>query len=248
MSRIRFRVKLNKGKHGVPLAKLEEFLASTRKFLASAARDLDLSDPDGWTAVQFRNGSLEWTNESPHDVAPPIVGMFNDAVISLSKGRPSNRFETNTISEWAGMFQGLDSHEEVGIAIYPEETGRAKWLKVIREVALLPFDTVAILPVRESIGSLQGTVHSWYRASEPPYFVLRESASRELIKCFYEEGDYGGVVEAVKSKDQVIHVHGRIYTNTASRSIQQVQADRILPAEPFTFRDFETLWNRGRPQ
>lgn len=86
--------------------------------------------------------------------------------------------------------------------------------------------------VRESIGGIQGTVHSWYCAAEPPYFMLCESATRELIKCFYGETDYDAVVQAVKSKNQIIHIHGRIFSDTARRCIREVSVDRIVPADP----------------
>jgi hypothetical protein len=104
------------------------------------------------------------------------------------------------------------------------------------------------LAVRESIGSLQGKLHSWYRESEPPYFTLRELTTRSLVKCFYEESDYDAVVKAVKTKNQVVHVHGRVFTDTIQQCIREIKADRIVPADPFTFRDFEGVWNEGKTQ
>jgi hypothetical protein len=247
MSHVRLRVKLNKGRRGVQLAKLESFIASMRRFLVAVSQDLDIPNPDEWAGVDFRNGSLEWTNESDTEVAPPIIGVFNETVTHLSKGQLAPQIQSDTSEEWFNVFETLEQREEISIGIYPEGVNRAKWLKVTREIALLPSAKVG-LAIRESIGSVQGTVHAWYRESEPPYFTLRESATYALIKCFYQDLDYEAVVKAVRTKQQVIHVHGRVFTNTIHNCIRDVRADRIIPADPFSFNDFEKYWNAGKSQ
>lgn len=247
MSRLKLRIKLNKGQRGVPLAKLESFIGGLRRFLAAASRDLDIPNSEGWAGVEFRNGSVEWTNESPLEVPPPVIGIFNTTITQLSKGQISPYIEPGTNANWAEVFQELDPREQVGIAIYPPDKSRAKWLKITREIAMRTAARPG-LHVRESIGAIQGTVHTWYRESEPPYFTLRESSSRALIKCFYRQGDYGAVVQAVESEYQVIHVHGKIFTDTVLQCVREISTDRIIPSEPFSFSDFEKVWNRGKTQ
>jgi hypothetical protein len=58
MAHLRLRIKLNKGKRGISLEKLERIVAETRKFLVASAQDLDVTNPDSWVGVDFRNGSL----------------------------------------------------------------------------------------------------------------------------------------------------------------------------------------------
>jgi hypothetical protein len=247
MSHLRLRIKLNKGKRGIPLQKLERIVSETRKFLISTSHDLDIMSPDNWVGVDFRNGSLLYTNESAALVGPAQLQSFNQSVTLLSKGQAAPRLQPATIERFFGIFEALEAREELNLGIYPEGSDRPKWLKVTREIALLPL-VRSELPIRESIGALQGTLHTWFRASDPPYFTLRVLSTQDLVKCFYEDSDYEAVLQAVKEKNQVVHVHGRIFTETAGRSVDHVAADRIVPAEPFTFDDLEKFLNGDKVQ
>jgi len=133
----------------------------------------------------------------------------------------------------------------LGIGIYENGNARPKWLKVSRRdrpIALYR----AGLSIRESIGSVQGTVHVWFRLSVPPYFNLRELSTQALIKCYYDKSDYDAVLMAVQKETQVVHVHGRIFTDVPGRCIDHVDADRIVPVEPFSLKDLEKFFGWGQ--
>lgn len=247
MSHLRLRIKLNKGKRGIPLQKLERIVSETRKFLIATAQDLDIMSPDNWVGVDFRNGSLLYTNESAALVGPPQVQHFNQSLTLLSKGQLAPRLHPATVDRFFGIFEALEPREELDFGIYPDGSDRPKWLKITREIALLPTARTE-LAVRESIGALQGTVHTWFRLSDPPYFTLRVLSTQELVKCFYDDSDYEAVLEAVKERNLVVHVHGIIFTETAARCIEHVVADRIVPAEPFTFDDLEKFLDGDKVQ
>jgi hypothetical protein len=247
MSHLRLRIKLNKGRRGIPLEKLERIVSETRKFLIATSQDLEIPSPESWIGVDFRNGSLLYTNESAETVAPTQIQVFNQSLIHLSKGELAPQLQHSTAEHFFGMFEALEPREDLGIGIYENGSARAKWLKVSREIALLP-STRAGLSIRESIGSVQGTVHVWFRLASPPYFNLRELSTQALIKCFYDRSDYEAVLLAVQKETQVVHVHGRIFTDMPGRCIDHIDADRIVPVEPFSFDDLEKFLDGDKTQ
>ncbi len=247
MSHLRLRIKLNKGQRGISLEKLEKIVSETRKFLVATSQDLEIISPENWIGVDFRNGSLLYTNESAAIVSPPQIQVFNQSLIHLSKGELAPQLQPSTAEHFFGMFEALEPREGLGIGIYVDGNDRPKWLKVSREIALLP-STRAGLPIRESIGAVQGTLHVWFRKSDPPYFNLRELSTQALIKCYYDKSDYAAVLQAVKTENQVIHVHGRIFMDMIGRCIDHIKADRIIPADPFTFSDLEKFLDGEKVQ
>ncbi len=247
MSHLRLRIKLNKGQRGIPLEKLAAIVAETRKFLIATSQDIEILNPESWIGVDFRNGSLLYTNESATEVSPAQVHSFNQSLTHLSRGRFPTLLQQSTVEHFYGIFETLEPREKLTFGIFPDDSSRAKWLTVTREVALLPSSRIG-LAVRESIGALQGSIHTWFKMSEPPYFTLRDLATQALVKCFYEDSDYDAVVQAVRLKNQVIHVHGRIFTDMVHHCIDHVEADRIVPAESFTFNDLENYLGTGKVQ
>lgn len=247
MSHLRLRVKLNKGKRGISLEKLEKIVAETRKFLVSIAEDLDIGDPSSWVGVDFRNGSLSFTNESHTTVNEVQAERFNESIIALARSEFPPMTREATAEQFFKVAASLDADERAKIGIFPVSSKPAKWLTISRGTAVLARPEQQ-LPYRQTIGSIQGTIHSLFKESRESFFYIRELSSEYLIKCFYGADDYPAIVRALQVRGQVLHVHGLVVTNTSTRSVKHVQVDRIVLADPFGFEDVERFINEGTTQ
>lgn len=237
MSRLKLRITLNKGQHGIKLQKLENVVEELRKFLASAGEDINLSEPTAWVGVDFRNSSLEFVSEYSHGVGGNELSRFNGALVSLTHGEFPPSFRKSTSDYFFDITEYVDQDEIIHFAVF-EEDGSEVPLELSKKTALAA-RSINVLPFRESLGAVQGRIHSLHKESDQPYFTLRELSTENLIKCFYGPEDYAAIVQALKEKNQVVHVKGKIVTDTRGRSIKHVRVQRIVLAEPFGYEDVE---------
>jgi hypothetical protein len=99
---------------------------------------------------------------------------------------------------------------------------------------------IKVLPFRETIGSIQGKIHSLYKESKPhPYFTLRELSTGNLIKCEYEVDVYPLIIRALGAIEQVIHVRGAVMYDTRGHSIHHVDVREIMLAAPYGYEDVD---------
>jgi hypothetical protein len=246
MSHIKLRILLNKGQRGIALNKLERISEEIRKFVEELGEDIDLSDPSAWIGVDFINSSLGFTTEYSYEVDAAKLGRFNEAIGALARGQYLPSLRDSTSSQFFNFAKALDLEELVDLETFSED-GTPHKFEVSRKTAILA-QSPQLPPFRESIGAVQGKIHSFHMASKPPFFNLRELSTGNLVKCLYPPEDYSAVLDALKIREQVIHVRGRIVTDTRERNIDHIRVTEILLAERYVYQDVEKFLNSGKTQ
>jgi hypothetical protein len=246
MSQLKLRITLNKGKRGIPLSKLELLVEEMRKFLTSMGEDFELVEPTNWAGVDFRNSSLEFTSEYQLPVGMDKLVRFNGAVRTLTRSEFPSSLQSSTSEHFFKIANMLDSDEVADIAVF-EENGTPVQFEISRRTASLAW-FIDVLPYRETNGAIQGQIHSLYKESKPPHFMLRELSTGNLIKCEYEVTEYPAIVQALKNKDQVLHVSGTIITKTRERNIDHIKVKQILLAESYGFEEVERFLRSEKSQ
>jgi hypothetical protein len=246
MQNLRLRVKLNKGRRGVPLDKLEKFVAEMRKFLAQIGDDLAIPDSKEWVGVDFENSSLAFTNENLLPVSPEKAGRFNESVLALSRSEFPPFIQQSTANQFFRMASYFGPNDTADIAVF-DERDTPLWVEISAKTAVLARQQ-NILPYRVAQGAIQGIIHNVFVEAEKPYFTLRELSSQKLVKCFYGQDDYAAVWETLKSPGQIVHVRGTIVTETQKRNIDHITVSNIIPAEPYSYADVERFLGGDRPQ
>jgi hypothetical protein len=246
MSYLRIRITLNKGKRGIALDKLEHVIEEMRKFLVSAGDDMELTEPTAWAGVDFKNSSLEFTSEYQLPVDAIKLMRFNGAITSLARSEFPPSFRPATSEHFFEMANLLAPDETADMAIFNEDETPIPFEISRRTATLARF--IDVLPYRQTLGSVQGKIHSLYKESKPPHFMLRELSTDNLIKCVYDIDDYPAIIKALEEKDQVLHVRGLVVTDTRERNIDHVSVKGILLAERYGFEDVVKFMRTGKTQ
>jgi len=241
MAHLKLKIELNKGKHGISLDKLEKVVQEMRRFLDSLGDDIELAEPKAWIGADFTNGSMGFASEYPFEVGPTKLVQFNETIIELARSDFPQSIQRSTANKFFQLAEILESEETAEIAVF-DETNRPVSLQISQNTAVLA-RRIRVFPFRESLGSVQGKIHSLYKESKPhPYFTLRELSTSNLIRCQYEADVYPEIIRALSAIDQVIHVRGNIITDTRERSIDHVKVREIKLAEPFGYEDVERFF------
>lgn len=246
MSYLKLRITLNKGKRGIKLDKLEHIVEEMRRFLSSLGDDIELTEPTSWVGMEFVNSSLGFTSEYEYQVDTPKLARFNGAIIALAKSEFPSSLRPATSESFFNMAAMLDVDEIADVGVFNED-GTVMPFEISQRTATLA-RFIDVLPFRQTEGAVQGKIHSLYKESKPPHFVLRELSTGDLIKCLYEIDDYPAIVKALENKDQVLHVRGTVVTDTRERNIDHVSVKRILLAEQYGFADVEKFLRTGKAQ
>ncbi len=236
MQNLRLRVKLNKGRRGISLDKLEKFVVEMRKFLMQAGDDLNISEPRKWIGVDFEDGSLSFTNESASPQTSLNAAHFNESIIALGKSEFPPYLQETTSNQFFKVAGGLDVGDTADIAVFDGEV--PTWFEISQSTGVLARKD-RLLPYRITQGAVQGTIHSIFIDNEKPYFTLRELSTQKLIKCYFNNDDYEAVVETLKRKGQILHIRGTVVADTQKRIIDHVAVTRIIPSEPFSYADVD---------
>lgn len=236
MANLRLKIELNKGKRGISLDKLEKIVQEMRKFLESMGDDIELVEPDSWVGVDFTNGSLGFATEYPHDVAAPKLARFNDAIVALANSEFPQSIQRSTANKFFELASTLERGETAELLVFDERHAPIP-IRISYDTAEVA-RRIKVLPFRESIGSVQGKIHSLYKESKPrPYFTLRELSTENLIKCVYETDTYPDIIRALSVIDQVIHVRGAIMADTRGHSIHHMNVSEIKLAQSYGYED-----------
>jgi hypothetical protein len=246
MANLKLRIEFNKGKPGVDLDKLEHVIESMRRFLASLGEDIELLDPTAWIGIDFKNGSLGFVTEYPRVVDGGKLTRFNDAVLAVARSEYPASLRQQTANQFFNLASVFDIGETADMAVF-SESGAEIQFEISRKT-VTDAQSLKLLPFRETLGSVQGTIHSWFREAKNPYFVLRELSSRDLINCHYEPDDYPAIYKAMEIRDQVVHVRGTILTDTRKHEIKHVRVKDMILAEPFGYEDVEKFLKTSRAQ
>jgi hypothetical protein len=247
MATLKLKIEFNKGKPGIGLDKLEKVVESVRRFLSSLGEDIELLEPNAWVGNNFKNGSVEFVNEYPRDVEVLKLDKFNSILLAMGRSERPPAVRDYTANQFFDLAVELDiDGQKANMAVFSKD-GTELPFEIGRKTAIAA-QSLNLLPYRDTLGSVQGTIHSWYRESKEPYFVLRELSSRNLIKCFYEDDDYQAIYDALKNREQIVHVRGTVSTDTRKHEIRHVHVKSMILAEPFGYEDLERFLGASRPQ
>jgi hypothetical protein len=236
MTHIRLRMKLDKGKRGVALEKLQNIVAETTKFLFSISEDLKLDASAKWVGTDFRNQSLSYNVEYPLSVPHDKQVQFNAAVEGLIRKERVQFLRPATAMKFYGIAKPLEEKEKMAIGVFLNGPNRAKWFKITHDLSKVSLAKSATKA--EYIGAAQGTVHSWFKEADEPHFQLRETQSGALIKCYYDDQHYAMVASAVQMRNQIVHVHGMVKADLLDNVIEEIRIDNLLTPRKFTVSDY----------
>jgi hypothetical protein len=245
MAQVKVRIELNKGRTGAPLDKLGDVAKQFERFLRSLATDLQLEGARGeWLAVNFRNGSISWTAALQDDVPEAQVRHFNECLEFIADFDPdsegTNAMVSNrTLLEYGRLGERIDADEVIGIGLYSGARSRLKWRRI--EYRRASRIRRAMEEPILSYGSVQGLLHSVILEAKRPYFMVHELSSEQPVRCYYELTLYDDVIKALAHRSAIIHATGDMKLDRATRSIGEMEVeriDRVLPLTDDEFRSF----------
>jgi hypothetical protein len=243
---LRIRIELQRSSRGIEMPKLAELAREAQKFLKLVAEDVGLDVDGTWVAQDFYNQGIGFDAAfQASDIDTPDVSSYLHAVEQVvSVGPESNwyvpRVRPATLLQSARIARIADDDELVRIGFYNGDAPAVTWkpLHKSRAVALVEHFQELI----EYRGMAQGVIHSLYKESQPPYFDLRDLASRELVKCFYQPSQYPDVHAALERKDAVVLVSGWIRVRRQDRQIREITIERIQSTKPLDRRQLEEFF------
>lgn len=244
MARLKVRFVINQGRHGAPMAKLGQIAEQTERFLRVFANDLGLNAKLGdWLAADFRNSSVEFQAELPHEVSPAVAQLFSTGLEVLADFDPESEGLNGRVSEAAAL-----EYSKIGTLIDPDEIIRMgvitphKSAPHWRDITYSAFTRIRReleQPISAS-GAVQGILHAWFKEAREPHFQLRELATDELIKVFYPDRLYEDVARAVQERSTTLFVEGEVRYDKVTRRALELKAESIKGLEmmsPDEFRD-----------
>jgi hypothetical protein len=246
MALLRIRIELQRPRQGIEMPKLAELARETQKFLRLVAEDVGLDIEGTWVAQDFYNQGIGFdATFQTSDIDDPEAQSYVHAVEQVvSVGPDSNwyvpRVRPVTLIQSAKIARIAGDDELVRIGFYNGSAPAVTWkpLHKSRAAAIIEHFQEWI----EYRGMAQGVIHSLYKESQPPYFDLRDLASRELVKCFFQQSQYPDVYAALERKDAVVIVSGWIRARRQDRQIGEIRVERIQATKPLHRRELEEFF------
>jgi len=239
MQKLRLKFELNRGRIGIPFAKLAAFSIEANKFLESVASDVGILSPE-WIAGKFDNGSVLFDCECDvQDDAARVTGYETiKAIIKNNRSDPHIALvQPRTWNRFGEMFKAIDRDEIVWIGLY-NGAADPEMFKVTKDT----------LPVYEPprgaryYGEIQGIVHAFFKEDSPPRFIVRELSTKRLINCVFDSNKtdmYEQAVELLRDKGAVIFVEGDIEEDAESGFVKTVYVKDFLPAPKFDLAKYK---------
>jgi len=240
MKRFRIHLELNRGRHGVPLAKLAAVQQDLLKFLNSLSADLQLHvDDDQWLADRFENGSYLCDIELSEDLAAAELGQLQDTFEALLQSKATERtlrLSTTTRARFVKIWSHLDADEIALMGVYRDDAV-APELFELRQLTGL--NLVGGLIDRNEYGEIQGVVHSFITGVEKPYIVIRELSTNEKVNCFFRPDQYQAMVELLKDRRAVVFVEGWLRLDPETQFVKRIQVEYFRPAPEFSLQRYQ---------
>jgi hypothetical protein len=229
VARLKFKLEINPGGHGVRLDKLGKISNVAERFLRNLADDagakLSIGD---LVASNFYDSSFGSTVEAITDVPPDVVATFDSGIEFFShfdgetlKDIPT-KFTKRTIQSFVALGDEMESDEAIRIGLLNGGV-EPRWEKLTKASTVLMRNFLD--EPYQYRGALQGRLGTWYK--ESGYFNLKEIASHQIIKCHYNAGIYDTVYSAFKDKDAVVHIIGMITADRLSGEPTDVNVDAV---------------------
>jgi hypothetical protein len=242
MHKLKVKFELNKGRIGIPFAKLAHFSSEAHKFLELIANDVGVNSPE-WIARDFQNNSVDFDCECiVDDDALWQVGY--DALQTVLSGRKTSPvsalIQPRTWTKFSDMFKAIDSDEVVRIGIYNGGT-TPEMFEITKDRA------TSYAPQRGTIaryyGEIQGIIHTFFKEASPPRFVVRELSTKALVACIFDRENpamYHTAVELLLDKGAVIFIEGDIEEDTESGLVKTIYVKDFLPAVKFDLSKYQS--------
>lgn len=85
-------------------------------------------------------------------------------------------------------------------------------------------------------------MHSLIKGTSRPYFQVREFASNQLIRCYYDNNLYQDIHRALEHRNAVVFATGQMRFDRARRIIEEMEVERLDRVEPLTDTEFQFLF------
>jgi hypothetical protein len=221
MSDIIFKLKLNKGRHGIVFHKLARIAEEAEKFLASFAEDVHLTKTD-WVADTFRNGSLEFNLNYIGNENPAIMLNARRALAYITdpKTKPeslNHGISPKTFHQFARIANPLESDDSVGFGI-PNDRGRFITRILTKERAVqIERETNQIL---EHYAGFQGSVTALFREGT---FWLKDYISGKRIVCQFRPHLYSKIWKLLDENEELVNVEGWLVSKNGTPETLRVE-------------------------
>lgn len=245
----RTRIKLNKGgRAGIPLRKLASMSRELNKFLDSLCSDMEINTQAGeWMACNFNDGSVIFDNiyEGPANAEQlELCRLSLNCILSNElDANPdvASRVGRNTLQHFAALGNLMGEKEELGFGLYSNGEQEPKTWKYVTKERLTSVQE-EIANFVEEYGAIQGRIDVLNKGAARKYFSVRELSTDITIKCFYDDRVYGTIIAALKDKDTIVHVSGRMKLRPTKRSIDHMIVERLEEAAEYKSGDLEAFF------
>lgn len=244
MGRLRFKLEINPGGHGVRLDKLGKLSGSVERFLRNLADDAGAKLTIGdLVASDFYDSSFGSTVESVSDFDHGAMVSFDEGIEFFSSygeaatpQQVPSKFTKKTIQSFVALGDEMDNEEAIRIGLLTG-SDEPKWEKLTKSAAVLMKE--ALEAPFSFHGSVQGRLATWYKDSG--YFNLKDFASAATVKCSYPIGLYTKVYAAFEDKDAVVHLGGMITADRLTGSPTEITVSDVLVYPRLSDAEFSAL-------
>lgn len=243
MGTLRIRIELNKGRVGMPLGKLTHVCHETTCFLAMLCSDLGLPAPkESWLAQEFENASVDFDLCYPEALTDDLAELgrralrmvfgeaHDDTALALRIGSETRR-------QYRRIGAALDIDEVAHFGVYRDGEARPQhWFELVHTSEVKNADG---LIDRNTYGEVQGVVNAFFKEHKPPYLRIRELATNELVRCYFQPDKYQAAVELLEDRDAVVFIEGWLKEDAVSGQTREIRVEDFRPAPDFDLALYE---------
>jgi hypothetical protein len=237
MAQLRIRIELKRPAKGIEMSKLSTLAQETQKFLRMVAEDIGLNPNEGtWVAQDFYNQGIGFNAEYQYgEVDQDLAFAYLRAVDNIANVSAESQWAVRgvrplTIVQSARLAEIADEGETVRLGLLNGDDQHIEWRSLTKEKAaavIEHYDEWA-----EYRGMLQGVIHTIFKEANPPYFTLRDFASRQLVRCEFDGKDWEKLYLALERKDAAVFVAGWMRTRRLDREIAVIRVERVQGTKP----------------
>lgn len=248
MAQLRLRIELNKGGLGISMDKLAHITEETAAFLRLLVRDVVRDAQGKWIARDFENNSVDFTAEFVGEITPDQIQACNHALAytmgeDLDYEYLDNIVSRRTLLQYAKIAKPIDQDEVVHFRLYSNgNIDRAPHYILSKQRSIEIEQRLQLSDRIQYQGSIQGVITALFKDTSTiakPHCRVRELYSDELIPCYFSYNLYDKVIEALQSKDAVVHIAGWVLASRTDRKPIEIQVKRIESAEKYLEGDLE---------